>query len=60
MFHISRNIDSVYSEAYEHVRGSVHLGSLTKDDVDADDGEYESPDKEMVKEFIEARQQKSQ
>ena len=42
------------------MRGSVHLGSLTKDDVDADDGEYESPDKEMVKEFIEARQQKSQ
>jgi hypothetical protein len=51
--------DSLYSEAYEHVRDSLYAVGPTRDDS-GEEGEYESPDKDMVKEFMQVWQQKSQ
>ena len=52
--------DSLYSEAYEHVPHSA--GTTKETDEISDDGGYESPDQDMIKEFMEAknRQQKPQ
>ncbi|XP_028394299.1 rho guanine nucleotide exchange factor 5-like isoform X2 [Dendronephthya gigantea] len=51
--------DSIYSEAYEHFQDpvkSVH----TENNNSSDEAEYESPDRKVVEEFMQARQPKSE